>query len=217
MSTYSFAKLIFCIEFFCMIGTTLRHIIVGGVRSWVQTGESSFSIPIHNYPTHMHEAIKTAIKQQNDIGWGNVLRGFFSKAWHDVSMLSYESTTLNQTEGYNMMRRLIQAVHTYTVDLWKARNEKLHDRENEEMKRIRSDNIAKICETYSQVQKLHFDDRYLCDQPLENILGSSVSTQRRWLRRVRESQKLHTQMGKRQTFMTSFFARRDNTSWNTTH
>ncbi|KAI2489451.1 hypothetical protein MHU86_25142 [Fragilaria crotonensis] len=189
----------------------LRKLLVGGLRHWIATGHSDFCPDLTAYPPHMKETVDLALKQQNTIGWDNAFRGFLSKKWYELSTQSYTDTTIDHTIGTSRMKHTIQAIHGYTTALWKARNEILHDNSNDDMRTIRSDTIASITDYHRHPDKMLFEDRHLCSMPLETLLKASVSTQRRWLHRVKVSREQYTHQGTRQTLMTAFFRRTDNT------
>lgn len=142
----------------------------------------------------------------------NAFRGFLSKKWsYELSTQSYTDTTIDHTIGTSRMKHTIQAIHGYTTALWKARNEILHDNSKDDMRTIRSDTIASITDYHRHPDKMLFEDRHLCSMPLETLLKASASTQRRWLHRVKVSREQYTHQGTRQTLMTAFFRRTDNT------
>jgi hypothetical protein len=95
---------------------------------------------------------------------------------------------------------MITDIHGHTSALWKARNDILHDKENEAMMQIRSETLASITDYHLHPEKLLFDDRHLCSMPREKRLKASTSTQRRWaLRKIKESLEQYTRQGTRQT------------------
>ena len=185
-----------------------RRILVSGIKHWIQTGESNFDIEFNEYPTHMHASLNRIISEQNRIGWDNAIKGFLSKSWIDLASVSYDSDKLSVAEGAQRLREGIKALHTFTKGLWKARNAALHDADEGQNQQLRSRMQDTIIHMHQHPNDICFEDRYLCNMPLSNLLTSSPSTQRRWIKRMRDSKLMQTRLGERQTLITSYFGPR---------
>ena len=175
----------------------------------MNTGSSNFQVCITDYPPHMREAVRTITAEQAAIGWDNAIKGFLSKSWMDIASMEYGHMKKSITEGACRMRRCTDALFKFSCGIWKSRNSALHESEEATNQRMRSATADTIIYLHSQGDHICHEDRYLCELPLDKILRSSPSTQRRWLKRMQDSKKLHTRRGERQTLITSFFRRFD--------
>jgi hypothetical protein len=185
----------------------LRKLLVEGIRHWIDNGNSDYNPSIDDFPLHMHDSIQAVILTQGQIGWDNALRGFLSKFWYDLALLSYEGDAVPINEGSRRMRSCIRSLYDLTSSLWKARNTALHESDAKDQTQRQSALAGKIKFFHTQSDNMCFDDRYLCEMPLSALLNASPSTQRRWLDRVRKSKESFSRLGERQTQITSFFRR----------
>lgn len=181
------------------------RILADGIQYWINTGTSDYRMDLSDYPLHMRDTIARILLEQELIGWDNALKGFLSTSWMDLASLRYEDTRVDRTAGAKCIRRSLQALYSYTTGVWKTRNVALHDSENVLHRRLQSTMYDTIVYLHQHPDHLCFDDRYLCDMSLEKLLRSSPSTQRRWIKRMKDSRVLHTRLGERQTLITSFF------------
>lgn len=156
------------------------------------TGKNStFQIDVTEYPVHMKEIISTILREQEKIGWDHAIHGLLSKAWADLASVSFESNQISNNGGVNRIRRCLSALFNFSMGLWKTRNSALHDvnnKANQHQYLNMSDQIAYLL--YKQHDKICFDDRYLCQLPLADLLkSSSMSTQRQWITRMKQVKK----------------------------
>ncbi|KAI2505996.1 hypothetical protein MHU86_8407 [Fragilaria crotonensis] len=188
----------------------LRRILVGGTTHWIHTGTSAYREDLEGYPEHMKDTITRILHEQELIGWDNALKGFLSKSWMDLASMRYDDSSIDRTEGAHRLRRsTIRALYVYTTGVvWRARNSALHESEHDLNRRLHSNMHDTILQLHRNPDQICFDDRYLCDMPLETLLKSSAATQRRWIKKMRDSQAMYTRLGEQQTLITSFFSRR---------
>jgi hypothetical protein len=166
----------------------LRRMVVEGLRHWMKQDNTGFHPDTSVYPFHLREPFQEAVRRQSLIGWDNLLRGFVSKAWYDIADATYDIPDRRNTlDGAIRIRSLISSLYHYTEEIWIVRNARLHDQQDDTTAAIRSTSAIEIRDAYSNPDSLLFGDRHLCNQPLEKNLKSNSSTQRRWLRRIRES------------------------------
>ncbi|KAI2497596.1 hypothetical protein MHU86_16902 [Fragilaria crotonensis] len=132
-------------------------------------------------------------------GWQGQAKGLlqvlWERGWIDEGNLEKYSMD-PATKGANRIRKcLLTAIHTFTRQLWLARNAVHH-----------ADTVAtttaiactaeqiEVSYYHQRPQLLRFDDRHLCDRNLQQLMtGSSPTTRRRWLRLVKSSATTHTQ------------------------
>ncbi|KAI2498647.1 hypothetical protein MHU86_15824 [Fragilaria crotonensis] len=129
----------------------LRQILSDGIRHWIDTGTSNFRVDTTTYPAHMEEAIRTIVREQERIGWDNALHGLLSKAWTDLASLSYDRDTRSLRDGEVQMRRCLEALHDFSVGLWKSRNSALHHSDDKKTQLLKSTTIEKNCTSISAV------------------------------------------------------------------
>ncbi|KAI2512859.1 hypothetical protein MHU86_1405 [Fragilaria crotonensis] len=185
----------------------LRRILVGGITHWIHNGTSDYRVDLEGYPEHMKDTITRILLEQELIGWDNALKGFLSKSWMDLASLRYDDSSSDRVEGANRLRRSIRALYVYTTGVWRARNSALHESDDDLNRRLRSNMHDTILQLHRNPDQICFDDRYLCEMPLETLLKSSAATQRRWIKKMRESRAMYTRLGEQQTLITSFFSR----------
>ena len=184
----------------------LRYLVSQGIEHYLSGATSIFSPPIHQYPPHLQSIIITALKAQARIGWDAVTRGFLSKQW--VCLASYDMHDPRKHDrqmGEQRIRDILSKLHLFTLSLWQERNSVLHNREDTDLRLIRSSELAEIRQFHENPSLLCLADRHFCERSLERLLQSSASTRRRWLRRVKKSAASHLRDGQRQSLLTSFF------------
>jgi hypothetical protein len=120
----------------------------------------------------------------------------------------FQSGSHDASKGNHRMLNIVQGISDHNMRLWTARNDMLHNKTEGDLARIRSAEVAEIISLHEQPERLRFDDRYLCNRPLEKLLSSAPSTRRRWLRRVKSSRELHDSDRARQSQITTFLGRR---------
>ena len=96
--------------------------------------------------------------------------------------------TLETEIGTGHIYRTIRALHTFSTEIWDARNTQLHKRNDEEAARIRTPIDAVIKELHQQPHLLHPTDRFRCETPLSDIIKLRPPNKRRWVRRVQQAQ-----------------------------
>lgn len=183
----------------------VRLLLSLGIAHWRATGSSRFSVDTNEYPYHMRDAVRSVLRDQERIGWDNALHGLLCHAWTDLASFDYNNNTRSHQAGVRRMYSSLNALFTYSMGIWKARNAALHESNDNAARKTRQDMSDTIRWLYHKPDQVCFDDRYLCDMHLEKLLSSSPSTQRRWIKRVKASKDLYTREGARQTLITSYF------------
>ena len=118
--------------------------------------------------------------------------------------MRYDNARIDTTVG-GSLRHSIQALHTYTDGIWRARNIALqHESDNQILLRLRSSMHDTIIHLQKHPEMICIDDKYLCKMSLQTLLKSSSATQRRWIKRMCDSREMHTRLGERQTLITSY-------------
>jgi hypothetical protein len=111
----------------------------------------------------------------------------------------------NASRGDFIMRKVLMAVHTLSVELWKARNHHLHSTKSLVCKQLRNPELVEITQLHENAHMINADDRHFCERPLEDIVNASSSVRRRWLHYMRKARARFELDGSTQTRMTDFF------------
>jgi hypothetical protein len=185
----------------------IRYLLADAIQHWITHPETPFQPPVTTFPPHLQEHIRSAISSQERIGWGHLLNGFLSIKWTTLARLDMLSATKPDTvTGSHRIRKCIAAIHTFTRQLWLARNQLLHAATEETITATaRTTAQIEVTHYHQRPHLLRFDDRHLCDRNLHQLLTGSSSTRRRWLRLVKSSVQIHALDGQRQTTIQSFF------------
>ena len=116
----------------------------------------------------------------------------------------------DSTTGLQRMRTCISAIYDHATRIWKARNEVLHSKDDDEQMYISSTEIAEIKALYRQPHcLLQTCDHHDCERSMGSLINGSFSLRRRWLRRVRKSNAENDlDDGGRQSLITHYFAQK---------
>ncbi|KAI2497424.1 hypothetical protein MHU86_17082 [Fragilaria crotonensis] len=162
----------------------LRYLLVAGIQHGIDHPEQPFQPATHSYPPHLHDSIRTAIDSQARIGWRHLLTGLLSSEWITLASLDMHANTKPEPKkGANRIRKCLTAIHTFTRQLWLARNAVLHaDTVATTTAIARTAEQIEVSHYHQRPQLLRFDDRHLCDRNLQQLMTGSSTTRRRWLR-----------------------------------
>jgi hypothetical protein len=165
-------------------------------------------------PTHMQDILCEAIREQNEIGWMNLLRGYISRQWIVLasSHMLNDQTKLQQQEGRRRLGVILHRIQLFISTIWIGRNDMLHRRDKDDEIRFLSIEAAEIRHYFSQPHLLPVQNQHYCKGSVLKILRSSSANRRRWLMRVRRARSDFLQDRQRQARITSFFARKPNTN-----
>ena len=100
----------------------------------------------------IEEKVTLAIKEQTDIGWKNVRRGFISKKWAEIQQ-EYDTSKKLQPKQWNTT--IIQWLLEYSWEMWKERNQALHGTNMKETREKRLEQLRReVGYLYSRVANL---------------------------------------------------------------
>ncbi|KAI2498643.1 hypothetical protein MHU86_15820 [Fragilaria crotonensis] len=183
----------------------IRYLIVEGICH-VISSDSAFAPDIHQYPSHFHPGITSALSSQQQIGWNSAVKGFLAREWSELALLDMHTPRCDPRAGNNRMQRIISALCQHTRRLWIARNGCLHDSTS-------SNHLSSTAEAieieyyHSRPHLLRIGDQHYCQRSLSKLLEGPSATRRRWLRKVKQSSAELTKDGtSRQSLITSFFS-----------
>jgi hypothetical protein len=181
-----------------------------GFCHWLQHPDIPYSPDTSGYPRKFQASIAQALKEQNQIGWSQGIRGYLSLTWrHMASDGIYDTDEFSESRGHQTMRLVLAALFKYTTTIWKTRNRVLHDDHSLDMRAIKDQEVAVITDLYKNQDKIGATDRHYCERPLESILRKNPSSRRRWVRYMHRARTRYQSTIKHQPLITSFFRKRD--------
>ena len=165
-------------------------------------------IPYKKLELRYHEAILQSLRDQHNIGWLYLLRGFVSLSWlHLASIKALDPTKSDTRRGAHRIHQLLQALHKFTREVWIGRNEALHNiKETKDAIKFTAES-SEIRHYFENPTLLPAEDRHYCTNNLEKILRSRPSVRRRWLQRVRTARNNMIRHGQSQTPLTHYYTR----------
>ena len=174
---------------------------------WLEAPEESYVPDLSQLPPHTREAAARACESQSAIGWDHAFSGFLSRDWRHVAALDMlRFASFDEDNAIIRIRKVLRSLHEFTHTIWTERNTVLHNGDlTSEMANIYSTDVAEITSYHQQRHLLRFDDRHLCDRPLQSLLQGSAATRRRWLRLVKRSCATYAKEGQTQRTISSFF------------
>ena len=132
----------------------------------------------HNF---IHKMIGKAISEQNEIGWGNVLRGRFSKEWGKFQDIVDKSEKRRPRPG--IMVNLICILWEEMINRRKTRNIVQHRTTKEERRNRANEKIFPLAWSAYRTRHLHISlyNISLFILPLEERLKIEPGENQRWL------------------------------------
>jgi hypothetical protein len=164
------------------------------------------------FPPYMMSILCEAIAEQTEIGWVNLLRGYFSTKWRDLAsrnMANQDAPPTTQ-DGNRRAGTIIHRVQGYIQLMWKGRNEALHKCNTDDENKFLTLESAVIRHYFQQPHLLSVQDQHYCQGNILKILQGRPSHRRRWLMRVRRARAALLKDKLRQSRITSFFTRNIN-------
>lgn len=190
----------------------VRYVIAAGIIHWMDHADSvPFNPSLSEYDQVYIPLLQDALQSQARIGWGNALKGFFSKSWREIACLDFHDPyRVDSGKGEARLRSIIDATHEFTRSIWLSRNTALHDNVDGDSRCNRDTEIAEIRHYHNMPNLLPPHDQHYCSRSLEKIISGSGSNRRRWLRIVKQSIAEYQSEGSRQSLLTSYFQRHPN-------
>lgn len=158
---------------------------------------------------HMMEILQSAITEQSQIGWLNMIRGFQSKQWRNLASthMRDDSVPKQHTDGNQRISTVLQRINSFVKSIWQGRNDALHKSDKADDRLYQSLESAEIRHYFMQPHLLAAQDRHYCTGTLLQLLRHRPSIRRRWLMRVRRARATMICDQHRQARITSFFPR----------
>ena len=159
-----------------------------GIHQWINNPLEPPTLNVNAAPIHLQPILIQALKEQEQIGWHQAMKGFLTTSWASAAAIHPTKPRLVQRDrGQHRISRTITAIRAFTDGIWKDRNDVLHQHADTELKRIRSLADSEIRHYHANPDLLPPCDRHYCEGNINDILKKNPSVRRRWLTRVRRS------------------------------
>ena len=163
---------------------TLLRIIWIGIQNWVYN-DFDEELPKENDVSQAeYEVLKEAFHQQSEIGWNHFLVGRISNKWRRY----YEMRTdgeHSEGRGVAFGRTLVEGIWTYTLQVWKWRNESVHGERGGYSKR--DELVIRECveEVYGNLRnELSDEDAWLFQKSVRIRKSQAIPQILGWMERV---------------------------------
>jgi hypothetical protein len=134
------------------------------------------------------------------------MRGFLTVEWQQLAAIPEgDNEKPNTARGDQIMRKIMRAMHNFSMAMWTERNLKLHGPESSGLRILRCPELLELFDLHSRPMLVNASDRHFCERPLEDLLRATYSVRRRRLQYMRNARARFEQDGRKQTVMTDFF------------
>jgi hypothetical protein len=174
------------------MGSTHAHpalaLLYRGISQWLENPSEPPTLTVTTAPSHLQPILIQALKEQEQIGWHQAVKGFLTTSWASAAAIHPTRPRIVQRDrGQHRITRTIKALQEYTANIWEDRNTVLHEHDDNELKHIRSLRDSEIRHFHTNPQLLPARDRHYCKGKLTDLLTKRPSVKRRWLMRVRRA------------------------------
>ena len=145
---------------------------IGGWVSWTENEEIEI-------PVGASTAIQTAMRQQEDIGWHQLLHGRAVRAWRQTVAPNPtpSNRALQESNETTWVTNLLDTIWTEWFNVWEARNELVHGKTvTEKQKRKQAEIEQKIRRIYENKDKYLPSERRLLGDDVEEFIESKGYT-----------------------------------------
>jgi hypothetical protein len=186
-----------------------RYVILADILHWLDHADSvPFTPSLSKYEPRFITLLQEAFQSQACIGWGNALKGFFSKSWREIASHDFHNPKrMDSTHGESRLRSIVDATHEFTRSIWLSRNSALHGKADVDARSTRDTEIAEIKHYHSMPHLLPLHNQHSCSNSLGKLISGPASTRCQWLQVAKRSMAAFERDGYRQTLLTSFFPR----------
>ena len=148
--------------------------------------------------------LRSAVHQQDSIGWYNFCMGRLGTNWQAVQQRYYEWLTRRNT-GKAWVKALIQKVWAVSWDMWDHRNEVRLGTVSPALQReITTTNNSITAEFETGLTGLGFRDHHWLDKPIATVLKYDHEHKKQWLASIELARARHAN---RHEFKSSAFRR----------
>lgn len=165
--------------------------IVEGITSWMSS-ESMKPTPSPDNMFNKH--LKQAIQEQNDIGWGNMIRGYIAIKWSDLQEMHYKQ--INAGKGFNRRRwenEILEYMTRLGKNIWKERCDivKLENNHTNDA-RTREAAFLLACELRKEAWRIPTANRAIINKPKKFFYESNITQILNWEQSVSKALKAAT-------------------------
>ena len=131
------------------------------------------------FETELGTMVRDAWKEQEAIGWENILKGRLSKKWGYVQAKYYQlnphTSDSKKYSGESWMRKTVKALLQYTLGMWNTRCKVLHgENETEQLKKRKEAAVMQVRSYFAQTGDIIEEFQYLFDEGGEVICGKTL-------------------------------------------
>jgi hypothetical protein len=172
--------------------TIVLDSIIKGITHWVDSTETARA-PSAGSVLPINILLTQAYNSQTDIGWGQFLRGRGSTYWCKAVQLYYSKKVSFDAASWSS--KLVKALLSYTLEIWKYRNGVVHGHTREEMNAKQIETLqSEIAQAYQDYETDHFiisrNLSSLFKSTLEDLLERDIDILQSWIRTYREAVKV---------------------------
>ena len=160
----------------------VRDAILLGIHNWID-GRKQFT----EFDTvDWEDTVTNAVRYQNHIGWGNLMRGRMALCWNkavsDAIKYEVEDIRGKPKDVMQWSTKMVGCILRFGLSLWKERNDMVHGRNRaEQIARRRQAAKRNVKLLYRARSKLRAADRRrLCKDRLKDKLKASTATMEAW-------------------------------------
>jgi hypothetical protein len=149
-----------------------RHRQLNSLLRWTLTKCRNHSkTPAHN----KHRELNNLIREQEKIGWNQVIKGRWSTTWVQV----YDSIYPNQGERYAIQQ--LSAIWKEVIKTWKFRCNTVHDNTQRNQDELLQSFTPTVEALYATTSRLDHIDRKIFEQPISNIMRLPIRQLKTWI------------------------------------
>lgn len=141
---------------------------------------------LSNYQQHvnpigagLHYSYATLIKQQNQLGWSEILCGRLSTQW---ARLQDRHTGL--FNGHQTFTRFIHYIYTQVLTIWNHRCNIQHDNSSKHQLNVKNQLLVQVQALYNTRPKLLQLDQLMFDVPIPIVMAKPLNQLKFWIQRT---------------------------------
>ena len=144
-------------------------------------------IQMRTIPVHL----RSTIREQQAIGWKNLLEGLPTKLWQRAQQSYYADNHIRKSSR-RWLRSLLRGLHHLAWNMWQHRNDVKHRLAQPRLKKAVALLDKEITTRYLQgPTTLLPGDRYHLQRNLQTLLNKPISYKKNWLLNIHAAQQKH--------------------------
>ena len=163
----------------------LKETMCAGIQGWMNNNE--YQHPTRRYRGNQKRLLQIAIRNQNQIGWGQVFRGRLASEFQIYASQQKHGRPTNKYVSQEWSIRLIQWLWDQVESQWTLRNESLHGIDIEDTRsKVRGRITEEVRRLYAlKNQLLSKDQRIMLNRPIETVLSWNTAQMQIWTETIR--------------------------------